>query len=85
MHLMNKEKIKIEQARKMLVQQALDDIRATPDFSDFFLHAYYVIAKLGLQLKVREEGLFASEKWSIPECKDELMKEIKIFLIKHVR
>ena len=51
--------------RKMLVQQALDDVRATPDFSDFYLHCYYVITKLGLQLKAREEGLFASEKWSI--------------------
>ena len=82
---MSKEKIKIEQAREMLVQQALDDVRATPDFSDFYLHAYYVIAKLGLLLKAKEENLFAFEEWSNPECKDELMKKIKKFLIKNVR
>ena len=82
---MRKEKIKNEQARKMLVQQALDDVRATPDFSDFYLHAYYVIAKLGLQLKAKEESLFASEEWIISECKDELIKKIEKFLIRHVR
>ena len=85
MNLMSKEKIKIEQARKMLIQQALDDVRATPDFSDFYLHAYYVIAKLGLQLKAREESLFESEEWSNLESKDNLMKKIGEFLIKHVK
>ena len=85
MNLMRKEKIKIEQARKMLVQQALDDVRATPDYSDFYLHAYYVIAKLGLQLKAKEECLFASDKWFIPECKGELIKKIEEFLIRNVR
>ena len=76
---------KIDQARKLLIQQSLDDISAVPDYSDFYLHCYYVIAKLGLQLKAREEGLFASEKWSIRECEDELMKKIKKFLIKHIK
>ena len=60
-------------------------MKALVNYSDFYLHCYYVIAKLGLQLKAREEDLFASEKWSIPECKDGLMKEIEKFLIKHVK
>ena len=85
MNLMNGENKKIDQARELLIQQALDDISVVPDYSDFYLHYYYVIAKLGLQLKAREEGLFASEKWAIPECKDELMREIEKFLIKHVK
>ena len=85
MNLMSKEKIKIEQARKMLVQQALDDVCATPDFSDFYLHAYYVIAKLGLQLKAKEENLFAGEEWIISECKNELIKKIGKFLIRYIR
>ena len=83
--LMNGENEKIDQAKKSLIQQALDDISVVPDYSDFYLHCYHVIAKLGLQLKAREEGLFASEKWSIPECKDELMREIREFLIKRVK
>ena len=70
---------------EILIQSALDDIRNVPDYSDSYLHARYVIAKLGLQLRAREEVLFASEKWSISECKDELIKKIEKFLIKNVR
>ena len=70
---------------EILIQSALDDIRNVPDYSDFSLHMLYVIAKLRLQLKAREENLFASEKWSIPKCKDELIKKIEEFLIKNVK
>ena len=78
---MNGEKKK----RESLIRHILDDISAVPNHSDIYRHCYHVIASLGLQLNAMEEGLFASEKWSIPECKDELMREIETFLIKHVR
>ncbi len=53
---MNVENKKIEQARNLLVQLALDEI-CSEDFGNFYRHVYYVIAKLGLQRKA-EEDLF---------------------------
>ena len=84
-NLMNEGNYKIEQARKILIRQALDDICDVPGFSNFYLHAHYVIAKLGLLLKAREECLFIPEEWSNSECKDDLIKKIEEFLIKNVR
>ena len=79
---MNKE---IEQARNLLVQMALDEICSKEIFSDFYRHAYYVIAKLGLQRKAKEEELFEGKKWSNPQYKDVLIKKLKMFLIKHIK
>lgn len=82
---MNVEKNKVEQARNLLVQLALDDIDSVEYFSDFHLHAYYVIAKLGLKLKAKEEDLFKGKEWSNPRYKDVLIKKLKTFLIKHIK
>ena len=79
---MNKE---IEQARNLLVQMALDDICSVENFSDFHLHAYYVIAKLGLQRKAKEEEIFEGKEWSNPQYKDVLIKRLKKFLIRQIK
>ena len=81
---MDKENKKIEQTRNLLVQMALDDICSVDDFSDFYRHAYYVIAKLGLQRKAKEEDLFNKGDWSNPQCRDSLIKELRKFLIRHI-
>ena len=75
---------KIEQARNLLVQLALDEI-CSDDFGNFYRHVYYVIAKLGLQRKAAEEDLFSKEDWSNPQCKEYLIKELEEFLIRHIR
>jgi len=82
---MNKENNKIEQARNLLVQLALDEICSEDDFSEFHRHSYYVIAKLGLQRKAAEEDLFNRRDWSNPQCKEYLIKELEKFLTKHIR
>ena len=76
---MNVENNKVEQARNLLVQMALDEICSEEIFSDFDRHAYYVIAKMGLQLKAKEEQLFTGKEWSNPRSKDYLIKKLKIF------
>ena len=75
---------KPEQARNLLVQLALDEI-CSDDFGDFYRHAYYVIAKLGLQRKAKEEQLFSTDDWSDPQYKDYLIKKLKVFLIRHIK
>lgn len=76
---------KIEQARNLLVQLALDDICSEDNFNDFYRHVYYVIAKLGLQRKAKEERLFSTDDWSNPQDKDYLIKKLRIFLIIHIK
>jgi len=73
---------KIEQARNLLVQIALDDICSEENFSDFHRHAYCAIAKLGLQLKVKEEDLFEGKEWSNPQSKEYLIEKLKEFILR---
>ena len=82
---MNTENKNIEQARNLLVQLALGDICSVDNFSDFYRHAYYVIAKLGLQPKTKEEQLFAGKEWSNPQYKESLIKRLRIFLIIQIK
>ncbi len=74
----------IEQARNLLVQLALDEICSENIFPDFRRHAYYVIAKLGLQRKAKEEDLFKGKEWSNPQCKDYLLEKLHKFLVRHI-
>ncbi len=50
----------VEETRKNFIEHALNEIRSTPHYGNFYLHTYYVIAKLGLQHKAKVEGLFES-------------------------
>ncbi len=82
---MNSNNPKHVEARKMMVQSAIDEIIKVQNFSNFYQRSFYQIAKFGLQLKAREEKLFASDNWSDPQCKDELIESIRKFLEKHLK
>ena len=84
-HLMPSNNLKYVEARKMMVQDAIDEITNVPNFIDFYQRSFYQIAKFGLQLEAREEKLFASDKGSDPQCKEELIKKVEKFLVKHLR
>ena len=75
----------VEQARRELIQHTLDKICKTRDFRDLRMRTYVVLAHLWLHGKAEEENLFKAEEWSHPECREELIKKIKGFLIKHIR
>ena len=44
-----------EQARKDFIEDALNEIRSIPRYGNFYLRYFYVIAKLGLQIKAKAE------------------------------
>ena len=74
-----------EQAREFLKQEALKEINKKSDFTGFHGRVFGVIAKYGLQLEAKEEGLLTGEEWSNPDCRDELIMRVKQFLDKHIR
>jgi len=75
----------VGQARKRLIEHALNEIRDIPNYSNFFTHTYYVIAKLGLQHKAKAEKIFETTDWNNLECRDAIYERIKYFLIRHIR
>ncbi len=50
---MNSNNPKYVEARKIMVQDAIDEITAVRDLADFYQHSFYQIAKFGLQLDAR--------------------------------
>ncbi|KKM60223.1 hypothetical protein LCGC14_1544020 [marine sediment metagenome] len=75
----------VEETRKNFIEHALNEIRSTPHYGNFYLHTYYVIAKLGLQHKAKVEGLFETVDWNDTECRDAIVERIKHFLFKNIR
>ena len=75
----------VKRARRELIQQILDKICKTCDFSELRTNTYVVLAHLWLHKKAEEENLFEAEEWSHPECRDVLIKKIREFLIKHIQ
>ncbi len=69
----------------MLVQGTIDEITNVQNFNDFYQRSFYQFTKIGLQLDARKENLFASDHWSNPQCKDELIENIRKFLTKHLK
>ena len=74
-----------EQAREFLKQEALKEICEVTDFTRFHTRVFCVIAKYGFQLEAKEEGLLTGGEWSNPECKDVLVKRVKLFLDKRIK
>ena len=76
----------VKQARMSLIQQALGEIFNGSDHNEFSRKAFYVIAKLGLQLPAEEEGLFTNENRANPELsQDELKTRLKEFIFKYIK
>ena len=74
---------KVEQIRKEFVEQLFNEICNVPSYSSFYSNSFNVVAKLGLQLKAKEERLFENGDWEDLGNRDELLKKIKNFLIKY--
>ncbi len=74
-----------EQARKSLIEHALNEIRNIPIYGNFKRGTYYVIAKLGLQRKAKAEELFETADWNNIKCRDAIVERIKRFLVKYIK
>ena len=82
---MNSNNPKYVEARRMMIQAAIDEIIKVQNFSDFYQTSFYQIAKFGLQLDAKREKLFASNNWSDPRCKDDLIEKMRKFLVSHLK
>ncbi len=74
-----------EQAREFLKREALKEISKVSDFTRFHTRVFCVIAKYGLQLEAKEEGLLAGNEWSSPASKEILMEKVIQFLDRHIK
>jgi len=74
-----------EQARKFLIDHALNGIINTPTYSNFYTNMYYVIAKLGLQREAKQEELLETIDWNDRKMRNEIIDRIKHFLIKYIK
>ena len=81
----NRERNEFVHARKMFIQDALNEIIDVKYHYEFRRRAFCVIAKLGLQMDAKRENLFLFEEWSNPERKEDLIRRIEKFLVKHIK
>ncbi len=75
----------VKRARRELIQQILDKICKTQNFSELRTTTYVVLMHLWLHIKAEEERLFKGEEWLHPECRNVLLKKIEEFLVRHIR
>ncbi len=74
-----------EQAREFLKQEALKEIKGCKDFTKLQGRAFCVVAKYGLQLEAKKEGLLTGDEWNDPDCVDLLVEKIELFFDKHFK
>lgn len=74
-----------ERVRKNLIDHVLNDIRNIPNDSNYRSDVYYVIAKLGLQRKAKQEKLFEIGDWDKIECRDAIFERVKDFLVRYIK
>ena len=74
-----------EQAREFLKQEALKEIYKYKDFTKFQDQTFCVVAKYGLQLEAKKEGLLSGDEWNDPDCKGLLQIRIERFIDKHFK
>jgi len=72
-------------ARKFLKQEALKEISEVSDFTRLQARVFCVVAKYGLQLTAKEEGLLSGDEWRDPTSRDMLMEKVEQFFDKHIK
>ena len=73
-----------EEARRFLIQHALNEICEVSDFSKFHTRVFCVFAKLGLSLDAKKDNFLSGSEWSNLAQKDILIKRVEHFLIEHI-
>ncbi len=76
---------KAEEAKQEFVEHILNEVCNVPDYSSFYLHIFNIIAKLSLQNKAKEEGLFETGDWVNKGQRNDLIKKVKDFLLKYIK
>ncbi|MFW9939434.1 MAG: hypothetical protein ACFFFT_00240 [Candidatus Thorarchaeota archaeon] len=63
----------------------VDEIRDVSPHDDFYLQAFYTVAKFGLQLKAKQERLFEGMDWNNYKLRNGLIRKIEDFLERHIK
>ena len=71
--------------RAQFTQEILESICNAPKYCSFYSHVFNRIAALGLHMKAKKERLFENEDWSNLANREELMRKIEKFIIKHTK
>ena len=71
--------------RKMLIDDALDEINIKKPLHKVYLDIFYMIANFGLHMKAQKVGLLNKEDWQKKENLTHLIKSIEAFLWKEIR
>ena len=75
----------LHKKREEFIREMFEEILDVPDYSDLKSNTFNVIARLGLQLKAKEEKLLEDNDWSNPECRNNIIEKIKEFLDTHIK
>ncbi len=82
---MDPNKFSKEQAREFLKKEALKEVNNVSDFTRFQTRVFCVIAKYGMQLEAKKEGLLTGDEWIDPDCVGLLVKKIELFFDTHIK
>lgn len=75
----------LEERKRSFHAHLIQELRNVPPNDDFYLYAFYIIAKIGLQRKTKEERLFYSEDWNNYNNREELLLKLGHFLDTHIK
>ncbi len=67
---MSKQEDWIYNARKLLIDDVVDIIRESKDFSSLKSDVYHGLAKLGVNVTAEKEGLLSDKLWARKENKE---------------
>ncbi|MBY8990068.1 MAG: hypothetical protein KGD58_04870 [Candidatus Lokiarchaeota archaeon] len=75
----------MELKRKESINCLVQELRNVPPSADLYLKAHYIIAKIGLQRRAKEERLFEDEDWADPKLREDLILKVERFLDKQIK
>jgi len=72
-------------ARKTLVDGTLEKIRECKDFGSLKTRAYCELAKFGIHVVAKKEGLFSDDLWASEKNRENFFELVKSFLWNHIK
>ena len=75
----------VKETKKRFLEQIFNEVDNVSYYCSFYLTIFNIIAKLRLYNKEKKEKLFETGDWTNEEQREELIKKVKQFLIKHIK
>lgn len=74
-----------EQKRKEFLSDLVQELRENASINNFRLSVFNLLAKIGLQLKAKNERFFENEDWNNPKLREQLLQKVEEFLDTHIK